>query len=354
VGAQQVETAAGHVVEALIGFHPRQSKGRSAFEGEQVAGVAKELRDHLIRCGLWYWRMGGRRLGLLKRTGQQARDRPYARLARLSARFCSDPVAAVLTPGFATLPFAGGSNVSQRCGQVAQIMGLTPWMATLGPDLGPLRAHAGLLVAEPGQNRPLQVRERLQKGFERGLVLRSQPATASGEAAGELPDAPDGRLARLGRHAVEGHEQAAVRRGDLGHAVSVLPLVARQKGQRDLLRQVAPMGLRPGDVGRPVGVHLSGGGVVLLAPPAKAHDHIVPLGSARKRHPVCLGGAQAQGCTLTRRVGTATRSAGYREDATPGLHGLGPCERVAQHQQVTAVGTGEACGLLNDTRLRVS
>ena len=57
-------------------------------------------------------------------------------------------------------------------------MGLTPWMATLGPDLGPRRSHAGLLVAEPGQNRPLQVRERLQKGFERGLVLLSQPATA--------------------------------------------------------------------------------------------------------------------------------------------------------------------------------
>ena len=62
--------------------------------------------------------------------------------------------------------------------QVAQIMGLTPWMATLGPDLGQRRSQAGLLVAEPGQNRPLQVRERLQKGFERGLVLLSQPATA--------------------------------------------------------------------------------------------------------------------------------------------------------------------------------
>src|SRR2546428_11276028 len=118
--------------------------------------------------------------------------------------------------------------------------------------------------------------------------------------------------------------------------------------------QVAHMGLRDGDVDRQVGVNLSVGGVVLLAPPANAHDHIVPIGRARKRHPLCLGGEQAQGCTLTRRVGTAPRSAGYREDATQGLHGLVPCQIVAQHQQVTAVGTGEEFGLINDTLLSVS
>ena len=161
------------------------------------------------------------------------------------------------------------------------------------------------------------------------------------------------RLARLGCHAVEGHDQAAVLLGELGQAVSVLPLVARQKGQIDLLIQVAHMGLRDGDVDRQVGVNLSVGGVVLLAPPANAHDHIVPIGRARKRHPLCLGGEQAQGCTLTRRVGTAPRSAGYREDATQGLHGLVPCQIVAQHQQVTAVGTGEEFGLINDTLLSV-
>src|SRR5439155_23277021 len=101
-----------------------------------------------------------------------------ASLPSLSARFCTEQAAYVLTPGCSKLPFEGGIKVSQRFGQVAQIMGLTPLMATRGQDLGQRRSQAGLLVAEHGQNRPLQVRERLQKGFERGLVLLSQPATA--------------------------------------------------------------------------------------------------------------------------------------------------------------------------------
>jgi hypothetical protein len=57
-------------------------------------------------------------------------------------------------------------------------MGLTKLIATVGQDRGHSRDQARLLVAEHGQDGPLQVLQRLQKGFEGGLILSSQPATA--------------------------------------------------------------------------------------------------------------------------------------------------------------------------------
>jgi len=100
-----------------------------------------------------------------------------------------------------------------------------------------------LLVAAHRQNRPFQVRERFEEGFECGVIVRGQPATASGQAAGECTDAPNVRLASLGRSPIKGEEQAPLLRGHLRHMVSVLTLVAGQQRQRALLRERAHMGL---------------------------------------------------------------------------------------------------------------
>src|SRR5215468_6959458 len=51
VRGQQVETETGQVLEALVGLHARQPHGRPAFECEQVAGVAHELRADFLSCG---------------------------------------------------------------------------------------------------------------------------------------------------------------------------------------------------------------------------------------------------------------------------------------------------------------
>jgi hypothetical protein len=48
---QQVQTEPGHPVESLIRLDASQTKGRSAFEGEEIAEVAKELRDDRIDFG---------------------------------------------------------------------------------------------------------------------------------------------------------------------------------------------------------------------------------------------------------------------------------------------------------------
>ena len=50
--SQQLETETGHTLQSRVGFDAGQPKGRPAFEGEQIAGMAKELRDDLLRCGL--------------------------------------------------------------------------------------------------------------------------------------------------------------------------------------------------------------------------------------------------------------------------------------------------------------
>src|SRR5262249_47016806 len=62
--------------------------------------------------------------------------------------------------------------------QVAEVMGPTKLMRRVGQDLGHCRDQALLLVAEHGENRPLQVLERFQKGCERGLILLAEPTTA--------------------------------------------------------------------------------------------------------------------------------------------------------------------------------
>src|SRR6266850_2257259 len=48
-----------------------------------------------------------------------------------------------------------------------------------------------------GENRPLQVLERLQEGGERRLILLRKPATSQGQAAGECADEPNLWLAPL-------------------------------------------------------------------------------------------------------------------------------------------------------------
>ena len=84
--------------------------------------------------------------------------------------------------------------------------------------------------------------------------------------------------------------------GNLGQAVAVLPLVAGQEWQIDLLIQIAHVGLRDADLGGQFGVNLAVRGAGLLPPPANAHEHIVAIGGAGRRDalaPLLTAGAGA-------------------------------------------------------------
>jgi hypothetical protein len=112
-------------------------------------------------------------------------------------------------------------------------MGLPTLMATMRQDGRHCRDQARLLVAEHGKDGSLEVLQRFQKGFECGLILLAEPATAQRQATGEFADEPNLGLAPLRSQAVEGHDQAALLRGNLGEAIAGLPLVAGQEGQID-------------------------------------------------------------------------------------------------------------------------
>src|SRR5207253_9788409 len=145
---------------------------------------------------------------------------------------------------------------------------------------------------------------------ERGLILLRKPATAQGDAAGEFTDEPNLWLTSLGRQAIEGDNQAALRCGNLGQVGAVLPLVAGQEGQIDLLIQIAHVGLRDADLGGQFGVNLTVCGAVLLPPPANAYQHIIAISGARQGDALTLCGKLAHTRARTGRVPTATRSAG--------------------------------------------
>ncbi len=185
---QQVETAAGHVLEPLVGLYASESKGGPAFECKQVAGVAKEVRDDLIGCGrrraegsagclaLGIWRRGY--VLCTERTGQQPGHRQDAGPAGGRAGLLADQGAHLLADSFAKRNFAGRIGLGQGLRQVAQIMGLTKLLATVGQD-GSHRWHqARLLVAEHSENRPCQIIEWLEEGCKCGLILLRKPATA--------------------------------------------------------------------------------------------------------------------------------------------------------------------------------
>ena len=156
-------------------------------------------------------------------------------------------------------------------------------------DRGHGRHQSFLLVAEHGENRPLQMLQRGQEGFECGLILLAQPATAQGQAARKLADEPNLRLTPLGRQAVECHNQAALLLGDLGQVVFVLPLMARQQRQIEVLIQIADVGRRNADLGSQCGTNFAVGGAGLLPPPANAHDDVIAIGGAGRRNALPLG-----------------------------------------------------------------
>ena len=121
-------------------------------------------------------------------------------------------------------------------------------MAAVGHDRGHCRYQARLLVAQHGQNGPLQMLQWFQKGFERGLILLAEPATAQCHATGEFADEPNLGLAPSAPSRREPRSTALLR-GNLGQAIAVLPLVAGQEWQIDLLIQIPHVGLRDADLG---------------------------------------------------------------------------------------------------------
>jgi hypothetical protein len=135
--------------------------------------------------------------------------------------------------------------------------------------------------------------------------------------------------------------------------VTVLPLVAGQEWQIDLLIQIAHVGRRDADLGGQFSVNLAVRGAVLLPPPANAHHNVIAIGGARKGDALPLCGEQTHARAYTRRVRTAPRAAGNREDAIEHLHGFIPRQIVVAYQEVAAVGTGEEFRLIDNTLLGV-
>ena len=126
-------------LEPLVGLHACQPKGRSAFEREQVARVAHELRDDLLgfrrgrrRSGSGRWAWTGRDHGLFDRTWQQTCHGQDARMAGWPLGFLAEQVAYLLAYGVAQLSLEGRIGRGERLGQIAQIVGLTELMATVG------------------------------------------------------------------------------------------------------------------------------------------------------------------------------------------------------------------------------
>jgi hypothetical protein len=309
--------------------------------------VVKELRDDLIGFGFQHrggakgrGAVGGGRRGLFDRTWQQARHAQDARVAGRRLGFLTPHVTHLLAPVLSQSHLEGRSGRGQWFRQMAQIVGRTAWMAKVRQDRGDGRHPSRLLVAEHSQNRPLPVLQRGEEGFARGLSLFAPPAAAQGQAARQFADEPNLGRTPLGRQAVEGHDQAPLRRGDLGQVVVVLPLVASQQRQGEVLIQRAHVGLRDADLGGQFSMNLAVGGAGLLPPPAHAHQHLIALAGARKGDALPLCGEQAQARARTGRVRTAPRSAGHREDAIESLHGLIPGQIRAHHQQIATVGTG--------------
>ena len=74
----------------------------------------------------------------------------------------------------------------------------------------------------------------------------------------------------------------------------MLPLVAGQEGQIDLLIQIAHVGLRDADPRGQCSVNLTVGGAGLLPPPANVDDDVVAIGGAGRRDALPLCGEQAQ------------------------------------------------------------
>ena len=70
--------------------------------------------------------------------------------------------------------------------------------------------------------------ERAEEDLESGVILLGEPAAAKGQAACELTDDPNLRLATLGSEAIEGKNQTALRLGDLSQVISVLALMTGQ------------------------------------------------------------------------------------------------------------------------------
>jgi hypothetical protein len=133
----------------------------------------------------------------------------------------------------------------------------------------------------------------------------------------------------------------------------VLPLVAGEEGQRDLLIQIAYVRLRDADSGGQWSVQLTVRGAGLLPPPAKVDDDVVAIGGAGRREALPRCGEQAQARACTCGVRAATRSTRHRDDAIEHLHGLIPRQIVARHEEVATMGTGQEVRVINDALMGV-
>ena len=81
----------------------------------------------------------------------------------------------MLAHGFSKVHFEGRIGVSERLGEIAQIVGLAKLIAALGKDLSNGWHQARLFITEHGKNRPLK----LLKGSDPlPARLNASPSTA--------------------------------------------------------------------------------------------------------------------------------------------------------------------------------
>ena len=96
-----------------------------------------------------------------------------------------------------------------------------------------------------------------------------------------------------------------------------------------------------------------GTSTLVLPAPANAHEDIITIGGARRRHLLRLGREEAHARARTRCLRAVAGSSGKGEDAIERLHSLIPGQRVPHDQEVPTVGTGQKLRVIDDALFRV-
>ena len=99
-------------------------------------------------------------------------------------------------------------------------------MAGVRQDSGYSLRQRLLFVAQHGQNRPVQLDQRLKKRLKGNLVETAQPSAAQGQTCQEFPYEPQLRFAALWGQAVKADDQTTVLLSALCQAGPVLSLAA--------------------------------------------------------------------------------------------------------------------------------
>src|SRR4029434_3080612 len=113
------------------------------------------------------------------------------------------------------------------------------------------------------------------------------------------------------------------------------------------------MGYGDDELCRQLSVNLAIGRALVLPAPANAHEDIITIGGARRRHLLSLGREEAHARARARCLRAVAGSSGKGEDAIERLHSLIPGQIVPHDQKVPTVGTGQQLRVIDDALFRV-